>query len=174
MNTQLLRGLIAGLNILLIFGTLAFGYKTFFMRSPVPAGEQVPNNFDAVDYQIKEAAVAKRKISDFNAVWLHLRTPKPVAPVQPTTPIKRAPIKRQPENLGRRFDLVMVSISREDPERSTCMVETKGGGKHYVLKIGEKIPSSSFVLRELAAEGKDVRATVEAPGGKREQILLRK
>lgn len=190
MNTSVLRVLIVVVNFALIGANCWMGYgisgidggalikgKVAFRPVEVPKKEKIPS-LDVREYQIKNVAIERRNEVSFAPIWKGFRKalPKPPTKVDktPKPKPKPAPVVG-PGVVTRKYKLVGVTINKQDPDRSTVFMKRKTGGNRILVKVGEGIPETPYVLFALAVVSEtSIKATLREKSGKTSDITMKR
>jgi hypothetical protein len=176
-NTDLLRAIIVVVNLGFIGGTGFMAYTIFRPErgSTVPKKEQVPS-IEVAKFAIKTTAIERRSIKKYMAIWKSFRPiPKKVAPkvepkvedVKPTMVEKIGPV------INKMYLLVGVSLNKENPDRSTVFMKRKTNNSRLLIKVGEAIPETAYILTSLSiASETSIKATVRSKSGKSSEITM--
>jgi hypothetical protein len=175
MNAYLARGLIVAINLGLIGATSFMGYSIFIKPSTVPSKEKVPM-VNAIEYQIKQTAIQRRSSGSFTAIWTGFRRPLPKPVVaKPKKPDLKAVVKIGPDIVKRKYKLVGVTINAQDPKRSTIFMKRTTSKNRILVKVGEPIPETPYILMALALVGESsIKAELRSKTGKTESITMRR
>lgn len=167
MKGSQLRLLVAlgNLGLILAIGLLAF---TIIRGADFSDLETPSDKFDAVKYQIADTSGPRSSIQEFAIIWQALDRKPPKQIVAPP-PVRKAPAPTV-QSIASRIKVVAIHQDKEDPKKSTAIVETNG--QQQMLKYGEKL--QGFEVVGIRAEGKTAILTFKGPGGKPEDVRLAK
>lgn len=155
------------LNVLLAMAVVGLAYRTFFQKHQAEPGE-VPGAIDPQKVAIRVTA-QRNKAEQYQNAWLTLDKPKPVeAPPPP------APVQVQPEDINKNYQLIGVSLDKENPKKSSVFLQKRANSEQILFTVGQPIEGFEVTKIEEGPE-KSVKVTVlDSKSGKSTDVMLSK
>lgn len=172
-NAESARAGLSVLNLVLALLVVGATYRTFFSKATPEPGE-VPDRLDPRAIEIKAGVrsnTADAYLSGSRALDRPKAAPPPPAPPAPSGP-------PPPEDLGRIFQVVAVAINREDPKRSSVILQRRGANpndtsaQQQVSIGGDKLENAYALTKIEENEDKSVTVTILDQGGRECKVRL--